>query len=214
MKIVFPISASKYVDLQCNNSIPEYTECPEISSIRDFLAALKPENVLEVGAGLGRVSVFLFKTYGWLNTKFHLLDGDSGNKQICYVHSAVSDHFYNSIKASKEFCLANGIPEENLILHNAEKDDWKDYEVKYDLCYSFKAIGFHWPVTGYLDIIYPMLAKGAYLIFEIREPRNKHFTNFNNKQLRDIDPDKYETVDLIIDTKYPILILRKKKEHR
>jgi hypothetical protein len=73
---------------------------------------------------------------------------------------------------------------------NAEDDDWKNIDVRFDLCYSFLAIGFHWPINLYLDSIYDMLVKNALLIFGTRAA-NKKFDSFVNTQLENIDKELY-----------------------
>jgi SAM-dependent methyltransferase len=191
--IVFPESVKKYIELQCNNSLFKYTELPELKNIKDELSVIAPNNVLEIGSGIGRASVYLFKYFGWNDTNFYLLDGNSGDKQVNGINYESKDSFYNSIDATKEFCLANGM--DNLYLLDAEKEDWKSVDVKFDLCYSFLAIGFHWPMNIYLDEIYNMLADNALLIFGIR-PATKQFDEFMDVQIKDIDTNRYDIVKI------------------
>lgn len=186
--ITFPENVKKYIELQCNSSLFKYTNLPELKTIKDELSVVVPKNVLEIGAGIGRASVYLSKYFNWTETNFYLLDGDSGDKQVNGTNYESKDSFYNSISATEEFCSANGM--NNVHLLNAEKDDWKSLEVKYDLCYSFLALGFHWPINIYLDMIHDMLTDNALLIFGTR-PADKKFDKFVNTQLDSVDTKLY-----------------------
>lgn len=209
MKLVFPDNVKKYIKLQCNDVMSKYTDFPELVNIEKELRPLRPKNVLEIGAGIGRASVFLAKYFGWEETDFYLLDGDSGDEQVNGVNYESKDSFYNSIAATKEFCSANGLKVYTL---NAEKGDWKALGVKYDLVYSFLAIGFHWPISIYLDEIYNMLEKDTLLIFGVRSSAKK-FDKFMDTQIKAINKDKYEIVKLKREPKgarSSVLLLRKK----
>jgi len=159
--IVFPEACELYVDLQCNNSVKDYTDCAEVQPFMDRLSKLCPQNVLEIGAGIGRVSVYLRNALAWCDTHFWLMDGDTGTEQVAGISYELKDDFYNSFVATNAFCTANNISEERLTLIDAAKDEWP--QVKFDLCYSFKAIGFHWPINEYLLRVYPYMKKGALL---------------------------------------------------
>lgn len=209
MNIIFPENVKKYTDLQCNDALFKYTDFPELKNIEDRLKTLEPNNVLEIGAGIGRASVYLFKYFNWINTNFYLLDGNSGDKQINGVNYESKDSFYNSIDAAKEFCESNGLFKVWFL--NAEKEDWKEVNVKFDLCYSFLAIGFHWPVGLYLNAIYDLLVDNALLIFGIR-PVAEKFDKFMNSQIKDIGVDKYKIVEIKREkrgSRSSIMILRK-----
>lgn len=186
--IKFPENVKKYIELQCNGALFKYEDLPELSNIKDELSSLSPKNVLEIGAGIGRASVYLFKYFDWNDTGFYLLDGDSGNKQVNGTNYESKDSFYNSISATREFCLANSM--NSFYTLNAENNDWLSLDVKFDLVYSFLAIGFHWPINIYLDIIYGMLTSGALLIFGTRA-NDKKFDDFMNSQLDAIDTELY-----------------------
>jgi len=215
MKIKFPKSARKYMGLHCNSVETDYTECPEISpDIVSLLDSRCPNTALELGAGLGRVSVYFRNKFNWDNTKFYLLDGDSGNEQVAGLHEEVGEDFYNSLDATKDYCVANNIQEEKLILVNAEEK----YELPMiDVCYSFKAIGFHWPINRYLDIIAPRMMPGGYLFFELRDTRKETYTEvrwpritrFVGRQLENIDRKIYEIINAETDKAWPVVILQK-----
>jgi hypothetical protein len=213
--VTFPDNVKKYMELQCNSVISDYTECPEFSTVRSILRAVLPNNALDLGAGIGRASVFLRNEYDWADTNFYLLDGNSGNTQIAGLHHSIGKDFYNSLEAAQEFCTTNNIKKENLFLINAE-NDWELGTTKYDLCYSLKAIGFHWPITSYLERIHKNLSKDAILLLELRSCDSQYYPdpkrvprikNFVFSQLDTIDKNKYRTIQLNLLDKFPILVL-------
>ena len=218
--IIFPKSAQKYMGLQCNSVITDYTQCPELSSIENIIANLAPKNVLEIGAGLGRISVFINRKYQWGSTNFFLLDGNSGDTQIAGLHENVGKDFYNSLDATKEFCIKNGIDSSRLKIINAEtKIDLND--LQFDLCYSFKAMGFHWPINWHLNKLYAHILPESYLFFEIRDtrresyPTEKHWKRrmaFVKKQLDEIDPAKYTIIKSETNRTFPILVLKRNND--
>ena len=115
--IKFPKNVKKYIDLQCNGSLFKYTELPELETIEGVLSGVTPKNVLEIGAGIGRASVYLFKYFNWEGVNFYLLDGNSGDIQVNGTnHSESKNSFYNSIDATKAFCKANNLNNLNLCL--------------------------------------------------------------------------------------------------
>lgn len=213
MNIIFPESTKKYADLQCNQQLSDYTDCPELVPLHTFLEKQKPTRVLELGAGLGRASVFLKNKYDWNDTEFYLLDGDSGSVQIAGVHQTLEPCFYNSLKATYDFCVANGIESGKLHLINAETE--KIPEAKFDLCYSLKAIGFHWPINEYLYILQKHTYKGSFLFFELRNPINytsdraARLAHFVQSQLDAIDCSTYKVVSFSYDSQFPVLLLER-----
>lgn len=200
------------MQLQCNSAIEDYTCCPEVQPILKYLKALKLREVLEIGAGIGRVSVYLRNLLDWNRTLFYLLDGNRGTDQIAGINYELKKDFYNSFSAAEDFCLQNGIKKDNLFLIDA--DDFDFGVVNFDLCYSFKAIGFHWPINGYLEKIHKNMKKDSMLFFELRNPkmykkeRWKRLQKFVIDQIVNIDDCKYDIVEFNVDLKFPILVLK------
>lgn len=201
--ITFPESTLQYCSLQCNSARSDYTACPEVLLIADFLASIsRPKNCLDIGSGIGRVSVFLHKSYAWPGTKYWLLDGDSGTTQIAGMNYTPSQAFYNSMQATKDFCQANGLANFETINISASP---KMPNGLFDLCYSCKAIGFHWPLKDYLDLLGSATAPNAHLFLELRskkkicykeETRWTRACKFTDWQLDQIKSDKrYKLLD-------------------
>jgi len=192
IEMVFPNNVEKYAGLQCNKRNDFYM-MPEIKIIKHHLIGLSPKVALDVGAGIGRVSVFFFKQFNWVNTQFILADGNSGKKQLHGMRKGKTD-FYNSLSATKSFCKANGML--NYEVFNLEKYMWAELEHRPDLVYSFKALGFHWPINLFLDDIHPKLGDKCLLIFGLRG--GKKAMGWIYRQVVAIDREKYRTIDAFI----------------
>lgn len=210
-----PHDVKKYVNLQCNNVLSDYETCPEMRTAFPILSKLRPSNVLELGSGIGRVSVFLRNYFKWDTTNFYLLDGDSGDVQIAGIHYTTNKDFYNSLDATKSFCVENNISEERLFLVNAETCSGIS-DVQFDLCYSCKAIGFHWPINDYLVQFSKNFEVGSYLFFELRsndkkvystEERWKRVMKIVDMQVNGINRSDFDVIKLPDED--PLLILRK-----
>lgn len=202
IKINFPEEVIKHINLQCNGLKHLYECPPEVKGLRKYFDRIRPAHALEIGAGIGRVSVFLRNYYNWDDTTFYLLDGDSGNKQVAGINTS-KDDFYNSLKNTKLFCNANNLS--NLVLLNAAEKI--NVEAKFDLVYSFLSIGFHWPLSFYLDDIFDHLAEGCVLVFGVRSSKEKWY----KEQIDSVPRSKYLIVDQISDTgKQGYLVLKKK----
>lgn len=170
IEVVFPGGVEPWVAAQCNGDPFQYTVCDDGRTVLWLLRLLPPPNrVLDVGAGIGRLSVYFKKKMGWQDTDFYLLDGDKGDQQVAGVHDNIHpDHFYNSHEAARKFCIANGIADHHLHVLNVEKDWQGGLDSKFDLAYSFKAIGYHWPVNSYLPILLDLVRPGGVVLFQTR----------------------------------------------
>ena len=194
INVVFPEDTKKYVSLQCNGNVEDYTCLAEIGEIEKYLKRT-PRVALDVGSGIGRASVFFFKYFKWIKTLFILADGDSGNIQLCGRRTGGAD-FYNSLKATESFCRANGM--EDFKTFNLEKSGWAKLPRKPDLVYSFKALGFHWPINPFLEVVYPALSQKCRLIFELRAGNPQSF-EWTKRQIELIDRTKYEIAGLFLE---------------
>lgn len=209
---VFPNGTLKYVELHCNNDFSLYTDPPEIDNVRKYFENKSPRNVLELGCGLGRSSVGFYNVFpSWEKTNFFLLDGDSGEKQIAFIRTNGYKDFYNDLKLTKEFCLWNGISKDQIRILNAEElDPFLSVEdIKFDFVYSFLAIGFHWPISLYLEKLLPYLYSNSILCFGIRSFKFLKDQKFNDNQINNIS-NNFEILEVIKKgSQDSLLVLRK-----
>lgn len=190
MEIVFPEGIKKYINLQCNDKKEIFLQLPEIKGIEGHIKDLNPKTALDVGSGIGRVSVFFLKYFNWTRTLFILADGDSGDKQLSGMRAGESD-FYNSLNATELFCKSNGM--ENFKTFNLEKYQWSKLNHRPDLVYSFLAFGFHWPINSFLEDIHPILENNCLLIFGLRGGAKAK--GWVNQQIENIDGSKYQIIE-------------------
>lgn len=162
--IIFPESTKKYVALQANSDTIIYHQPPYFSVVESSVRGLDPAVCLELGAGIGRMSVYFRNKFGWKDTFFYLQDGDSGDVQYGGIRDHNQDEFYNSFTATQEFCEANGVKHFETVKSPAQVSKPVEF------CYSFAAIGFHWHIDLYLDQLPAVLAPGAHLLFELKAP--------------------------------------------
>jgi len=212
---IFSNEILKYMKLQCNEVQSLYSDPPEIKVVKKYFENVSPKNVLELGCGLGRVSVAFYKAFSlWAKTNFYLLDGDSGTEQIAGINYDSNKSFYNSLKLTEEFCLINGVPRNQIVLINAEQIGPFPFtkSIKFDFVYSFFAIGFHWPIDIYLERLSPYLNFGSILCFGIRPNiyAQDQCEKFNTYQLNSVPRNLFEVLELTTDKLYSSkLILRK-----
>ena len=205
MKITFPSQCEEYINLQCNGDKSLYEDFPEHKYIHGYLKDMQPDNVLDIGAGLGRASVWLFKKYGWERTHFVFLDGDTGKKQFEGIRKEKGE-YYNDWRMGVHFCDSNGL----LDVDYEQPEDVPLFEMfdnKFDLIYSFLAVGFHWPMDMYLDDLYPLCSKGTLLIFGLRGTEKKAWVE---GQIERIDKEKYKVLKFIhkpTQTRESVLVL-------
>lgn len=194
IEIIFPKKAQKYVNLQCNDDRESFLYLAEIEGIEKYFKNLNPEIALDVGSGIGRASVFFFKYFNWINSLFILADGDSGEKQLSGMRAGKAD-FYNSLEATESFCKANGMS--NLRTFNLEKLGWEELDCNPDLVYSFRALGFHWPINSFLEEIYSLLKNKCLLFFELRG--RAIAKAWVDQQIKGIDYKKYQIKELLFE---------------
>lgn len=202
INVVFPESVMKYVELQANNDFMIYDNPPYVSVVNDFLQSLTPRYCLELAAGIGRMSVYFNKRFGWQDAFFYLQDGDSGTNQYGGVRHSNGEEYYNSFNSTRDFCEANGLGNRKIL------NDVSEIDHQIDFCYSFAAIGFHWSIDLYLDKLVPILADDAKLLFEIRAPismeevvdeaKRKEYQDFFDNQISYANNHpQYKVIDVV-----------------
>lgn len=168
----YPGNSDKYSRLQQNTRDRDFERAEDVYAVEDVLFCGDDANVLDIGSGIGRASVAIQKMKEDGDVCFWLLDGE-GEKQVAGVNQSIGKHFYNNFEAAVEFCTANGIKPENvMVLDAANMNDvskWLEAgDTKFDLAYSFRALGFHWPISPRLDWLANFMQPHGTLVFESR----------------------------------------------
>lgn len=144
------------------------TSISEYRILKKYLTDMPtPKKVLDVGAGLGRSSIFLAKKMGWTKTDFHLYDSTGKAAKYDLLGSRQVDTFCGNIN------LLGRILEYNKMT-NARIFDAKSLGGRidllpgpYDLVFSFYAVGFHWALDYFLDEILRVMSPAGYAFFTI-----------------------------------------------
>ena len=199
--VIFPESCQLFVGLQANNDFNIYTNPPYVSVVEERLLRLKPQTCLELGAGIGRMSVYFHKRF-YPKALFYLQDGDRGTVQYGSIRDNKQGEYYNSFEATHDFCTANGLTNFKIL------QDLTNVDRPIDFCYSFASIGFHWHIELYLNKLPPLLADGATVMFELRVPlsaddeadeeRRYQYQHFYDSQIMAAqDNPAYEAVEIV-----------------
>jgi len=173
-EVVIPNSCIKFIELQCMSDMIKYHGDEVINWLLSL--NLNPKKVLDIGCGLGRASVLYHYENPSTSRKYILMDGDTGNETYGHKYESVGEQYYNRLSCTKEFCIANGIPENQLIIIDA-RDFWRGDKLSelnnIDIILSLRAMGFHWPIRPCVDKLKTRLSKDGLFCFEI-QPRDAH----------------------------------------
>jgi hypothetical protein len=178
-----------------------WAEYGALSSILQTIP--KPQKVLEIGPGLGRSVVFFSKILGWVDTEFHLFEGNGKRTRYTILGPRFHDSFCGNIPLLKDVLDFNGV--RHYKVFEAEKLDFKLSRLPgtYDIIYSFYAIGFHWSLEHFLDEILALMHENSFAFFTVPHT----FIEF--KRLKDLRHRVIESSRTASET-VKILVLTKK----
>lgn len=136
----------------------------------DSIVGHLPKNAfrsLDIGAGIGGINVLLSAHYNH-KIQLHLLDKTAVNKSIYYGFRDKTA-FYNSLPEAFHLLLNSGVPDKNIILHEAGDDQNPPFKnISYDLITSFISWGYHYPINTYLNDVKHSLSPEGVLIVDLR----------------------------------------------
>lgn len=149
--------------LQVYNDLAPY----EVEQIKEFLPS-EPDSILELGAGLGRGSIYLGdfyrKSVTFLPT-FVLADRDGFSEENTGAFNPKEDEYYNDFKLGRSFCRLNDLYNYRFV--DTEKGNWANWG-QFDLIFSFCSFGMHVEISRYLDRIKDRCHDDTVLIFGTR----------------------------------------------
>lgn len=157
--------------------------------------------VYEMGAGLGRGSIYFNHRFHNPNIRYILCDRDGFSERNTGAFNPKEDEYYNDFELTKSFCKLNGMT--NFGLFDTEKDDWSALP-KTEFIFSFCSFGMHVALERYMDRLISISKENVTMIFGTRH------AGYNDKSFS----DKFKEVIFKPsrgDTKFPIenwLILR------
>lgn len=146
------------------------TQCAEelfktYEGFAQFLPTKKAPSVLDIGAGMGGIDVFISRHYEG-KAKLMLLDknGKSEHINAGFHNSAADFSHYCDFAAATDLLVANGV--KHFEFYDAKNGF--NFDKKFDVVISLLSWGFHYPIDTYA----PKLAKGAVIIADVRKGTN------------------------------------------
>ena len=118
---------------------------------------------MDIGCGLGIINIYLNKFY---QTKpiFFLLDKNRIDRKIKYGFSSNYES-YNDLKETKNILLENNIDRSCLYLFDVEKQI--QINKKMDLVISLKSMGYHYPISTYIELFKNCCTKDTIFIYDV-----------------------------------------------
>ena len=127
----------------------------------------KPKNILDLGCGLGRMSIYLNTRLRNPSAHFILADASHVSEKIRYGFNK-GESYYNDLDLTASFARENG-------LTNFETFDIRVKDLKslsnIDFVMSFFAVGFHSKIEDCLDDLLQITTSDCTMIFGVRGGR-------------------------------------------
>lgn len=172
----------------------------EFSQIREHLN--NPKTILELGCGLGRMSVYLNHYFKDDSIKYILADYDVLNKKPKYMWNP-KKQYYNKLHLTKKFCLINNL--KNFKILNLGKESINKLK-DVSIVMSFLSVGFHIPIEDYIKNIMKIINNDSVLFFGIRKSK------YNQKSFKKYFNNRIIKTQESIYTREQILILTNKRD--
>lgn len=149
----------------------------EVDQIKEFLPA-NPKVIWEMGAGIGRGSIYLNHYYGNKKSRrWYLFDRNGYSEKNTGAFEPKEDEYYNEFALGESFCKLNGLTTFKY-LDTEDVGAWS-YGYKPDLIFSFCSFGMHVPLERYMDKMFEALAPEGTMIFGTRH------AGYNDKSFSD-----------------------------
>jgi SAM-dependent methyltransferase len=144
----------------------------------DYFTAIRPHlpshggRILDIGAGIGLLDLLIYRQAATAKPTLFLLDQSVDVQQL--PHASIAPTGFNekyvftaSMAVTSNFLQLNGVAEADLRL--CEADSWRIPQgAPFDLIFSRKSWGFHYPLSEYLhDAVRCLSAQGC-VITDIR----------------------------------------------
>jgi SAM-dependent methyltransferase len=134
----------------------------DYTTIAPFLPKVAAPIVIDIGAGMAGINVFLDKHY--MNKgKFILIDENRVDDHIHYGYQPTGS-IYNENTIVRSF-LSNY----NIIPTQLAPSDLKDIQTKADIVITLYSWGFHYPIETYLESVKRILKNDGILIMDVRK---------------------------------------------
>ena len=154
------------------------------------------KTVMDIGCGLGLINILLNNNFKNIN-EFYLLDKNIIDHKIKYGFS-INYESYNNLLATKKTLELNNIDENKINLIDVNKN-YHIKEKSIDVVISLVSMGYHYPISNYVDLLKKTCTKKTIFIFDIA-------TEYQDLELIKNLFNHYEILESI-DTKHPRLRL-------
>lgn len=149
-----------YIRREANIRIPKH-----FKEIEPYLPKTA-QCILDIASGQGMIDILLFRHFQNPDLEIHLLDKFILAPEV--THGFQNDApGYASAKDAEDLLRANGV--KSVYIHFATSDSKIDSQGPFDLIISLAGWGFMFPVEGYLDQIYELMAPNAVVITDLRK---------------------------------------------
>ena len=123
---------------------------------------------LDIGCGVGGINEFIYGQFGSMNLdRITLADRDEVADVMRYGMSA-DPSACNSLDLSVEYLVSVGVPRAAINTVDLNTTSLPEDET-FDLIISLISLGFHYPVTVYLDYLVDHLADNGVAIMDCRQ---------------------------------------------
>lgn len=133
-----------------------------------------PKKILELGCGLGRMSIYLDNILPYLYDRYFIL-ADSTNDEQDKKHRIGWQQnggvFYNDMRLTESFCKEHGLIRFELL--DLKKDSLKRLS-DIDLVMSFLSVGYHYPIELYMETLLNITTDNCIMVFGVRRHHNRY----------------------------------------
>jgi hypothetical protein len=136
----------------------------EYEIIKDFIKS--PKQVLDLGCGLGRMSVFINSQLQ--DSSIHYILADSTEVKGKPSYGWNKGGFYNDLSLTRDFAIEHGL--KNFEILDICKEGITTLK-NIDLVVSFLAAGFHFPIEDYINDLLKISVREVTMIFGVRRGR-------------------------------------------
>lgn len=172
----------------------------EYELFKDFVKS--PLNILDLGCGLGRMSIYLHAKLQNPSTCYTLADTSYYSTDIKTGWNP-KDSYYNDLSLTEKFARNHGLT------------NFKTFDIRHsklttleniDLVMSFLSVGFHNKIESYMDDLLKITTKNCVMIFGVR--RNRYSEDSFKEQFKETFLFENKFIVAGKRTKEDVLVLR------
>lgn len=134
----------------------------EYRAMQATVGGLKSKQVADIGCGYAIWDLFAHRDTG---CDIVLIDiEENEHRHLGYAEEGAA---YTSLAKARDFLVANGVPDKNILTLNPKTDALSNAG-KVDLAVSFLSCGFHYPVSAYAAFFRDQVTKEGAVLIDLR----------------------------------------------